>query len=415
MRIEIAYGKGKETVEIPDQNVGEIVHPNELPETDETSVVRHALDNPLGSVGLSEFLRDAHSVLVIVNDGTRPTPTAMILSEIHGLLERLDVRYIVATGMHRAPTEEECRFIFGDLYDRISPTVLSHDSKESPMISLGKTARGTDVRMNAIIDEVDRIIVIGSVEPHYFAGYTGGRKGFIPGISAYETIEQNHRLALSLEAQALRLSGNPVHEDMMEAMGFLAHKKVFSIMAVLDRDHKTCAAFSGGLVESFDAAVDMADTVFVVPLKGKAEIVVAVTSFPHDIDLYQSQKALDNAKYAVSDGGIVILVSACRTGVGPDTFLKLLASAETPKQALEKIAEGYKLGYHKAAKMAEIGLNKKMYAVTGLDPDTARKAHLTPMATVQDAVDTAIEEMGERAKVTFIMDAVITVPKIEPN
>ena len=415
MRIEIPYGEGRETAEIPDQNVGEIVHPNELPEADEISVLRQALDNPIGSVGLSEFLKGADSALVIVNDATRPTPTAKVLREISAHLEGVEVKYIVATGMHRAPTEEEYRFIFGELYDDVSSNVFSHDSKQSPMVDLGRTSRGTDVRMNSIIQETDRIIVIGSVEPHYFAGYTGGRKAFIPGVSAYETIEQNHKLALSLEAQALRLEGNPVHEDMMETMELLADKKVFSIMSVLDRNHEICAAFSGGLTESFEAAVKKADHVFVVPLKGKAEVVVAVTSFPHDIDLYQSQKALDNAKYAVKEGGILILVSACRTGVGPDTFLKLLASAETPKQALDKIAEGYKLGYHKAAKMAEIGLDKKMYAVTGLDRETAVKAHLIPMASVQEALDSALNEMGEAAKVTFIMDAVITVPKIGPD
>jgi nickel-dependent lactate racemase len=415
MRIEIAYGKGRETVEIPDQNLGEIVHPNELPHVDEASVLRHALENPVGSPSLPEFLKDAGSVLVIVNDATRPTPTARALGEIHAHLMNLDAKYIVATGMHRAPTEEENRFIFGDLYDSISSAVFSHDSKESQMVHLGVTSRGTDVRMNKMVQDADRIVVIGSVEPHYFAGYTGGRKAFIPGVSAYETIEQNHRLALMLEAQALRLEDNPVHEDMMEAMEFLADRKIFSIMAVLDKDHKICAAFAGSLAETFDAAVEKADSVFVVPLKGRAEIVVAVTSFPHDIDLYQSQKALDNAKYAVKEGGIVILVSACRTGVGPDTFLKLLASAETPKEALEKIAKGYKLGYHKAAKMAEIGLNRKMYAVTQLDPEVARRAHLVPMPTVQNALDSALEEMGEGAKVTFIMDAVITVPKIGPD
>ena len=415
MQIEIPYGEGLETVRIPDRNVGEIVHPNELPHTDEDTILSRALADPLQSMALSDFLEGAKSVLVIVNDATRPTPTARILQIIRPNLEGMDVKYIVATGMHRAPTEEEYRFIFGDVYDSISSAVFSHDSKESEMVHLGTTSRGVDVRMSAMIIAADRIVVIGSVEPHYFAGYTGGRKAFIPGVSEYGTIEQNHRLALDIKAQALNLNGNPVHEDMMEAMEFIADRKIFSIMVVLDKDHKTCAAYAGSMTATFEAAVNMADKVFVVQLKGLAEIVVAVTSFPHDIDLYQSQKALDNAKYAVKKGGILILVSACRKGVGPDTFLKLLGSAPTPKAALDKIAEGYKLGYHKAAKMAEIGLDKKMYAVTHLDPETAKKAHLIPMPSVQEALDSALEEMGDQAKVTFIMDAVITVPKIQTD
>ncbi len=412
MRVQVPYGEGVETVDVPDSNMGEMVHPNELPQSDERELLQRALETPLESPNLEEFLRGAGRVLVIVNDATRPTPTAKILEIIGPSLDKVQAEYMIATGMHRAPTEDEYRFVFGPAYDSLKDRVQAHDSKTSEMVYFGTTSRGTEVRMNKLVRDADRIVVIGSVEPHYFAGYTGGRKAFLPGVSAYETIEQNHKLSLTLEAQALCLEGNPVHEDMMEAMTFLGDKRIFSIMAVLDKEHKVCSAYSGDIDAAFLSAVKKADEVFVVKMR-MADIVVAVTSFPHDIDLYQSQKALDNAKYSVRDGGIIILVSACRTGVGADTFLKLLGSAETPQKALEKISEGFKLGYHKAAKMAEIGLKVKMFAVTGLDPDIARKAHLVPMPSLQEAVDAALQELGPEAKVTFIMDAVITVPKVE--
>jgi nickel-dependent lactate racemase len=278
---------------------------------------------------------------------------------------------------------------------------------------IGISKNGTNLKLNKKVMDADRIIVISSVEPHYFAGYTGGRKSFLPGVAAYETIEQNHKLALRLEAQALKLKGNPVHEDMDEVVKALKNKKIFSIMVVLDKDHRICHASAGDLTGSFMDAVKKADEVFVVKLKRKADIVVAVTAFPYDIDLYQSQKALDNAKYAVRDGGAIILVSACRDGVGPETFLKLLGSAGSPKEALEKIAQTYKLGYHKAAKMAEIGLKCRMMAVTKLDPAVSKKAHLEHSNTLQEAIDSAIEKLGPDSKVTFIMDAVITVPKVQ--
>ena len=414
MRVEVPFGDGTEAVEVPDRNMGEVVYPNQLPEADEMSLLRAALDDPIAAVGLDDFLEGAENVLVIVNDGTRPTPTSKVLDVIAGVLDRFDHRYIIATGMHRAPTDDEYRFIFGDRYDSIKQKVHSHDSKASEMAHVGTTTRGTEVRFNKMVLDADRIVVIGSVEPHYFAGYTGGRKAFLPGTSAYETIEQNHKLALTLEAQALRLDSNPVHEDMIEAMSFLRGKKVFSIMAVLDKDHKVCSAYAGDIDATFQASVKKADEVFVVKMR-RTDIAVAVTSFPHDVDLYQSQKALDNAKLCVRDGGIIILVSACRTGVGADTFLKLLGSAATPGEALDKISKGFKLGYHKAAKMAEIGLKMKMFAVTKLDPEIARKAHMVPMQSLQEAVDGAIEEVGPEAKVTFIMDAVITVPKVESD
>ncbi len=413
MRVEIPYAGGAQAVEVPDRNIQEIVYPKDIHTPDKISIILEAINRPLKSKPMREFIQGGQNILVIVNDATRPTPSGKIIGVLHEHLEGRNVKYLVATGMHRAPTLEEYKFIFGDLYESIKGNVFAHDAKNSPTVTLGTSKNGTVIKLNKMVEEADRIIVISSVEPHYFAGYTGGRKSFLPGVSAYETIEQNHKQALSIEAQALKLDGNPVNEDMEDAVKFLSNKHIFAIMVVLNRHHGTCACYAGDLKESFRKSTKKADDVFVMNIGKKADIVVAVTAFPYDIDLYQSQKALDNAKYAVKDGGIIILVSACRDGVGPPNFLNLLGSAATPTEALEKIRHGYKLGYHKAAKMAEIGLKCKMMAVTKLPPEVSLKAHLKPMASVQEALDSAMRELGEGAKVTFIMDAVITVPRVQ--
>ncbi|OGS56836.1 MAG: hypothetical protein A3K60_07065 [Euryarchaeota archaeon RBG_19FT_COMBO_56_21] len=412
MRIEVPYGEGKEIVEVSSENLGEIVYQKEVKTDDRLQIILDAVKSPENSPPLPEFLRGAKDVLIIVNDATRPTPSWRIITAILPFLINKKIKFLVATGMHREPTEDEYAYIFGDLFPAIRQDVYSHDSKKSECVFLGTSKNGTPMKINKMVMEADRIIVISSVEPHYFAGYTGGRKSFLPGVSAYETIEANHKLALSIKAQSLKTNGNPVAEDMEDAMKVLKDKKIFAIMTVLDKNHRSCCAHAGGLKESWEKAKETADDIFIINLKRKYDIVVAVTAFPYDIDLYQSQKALDNAKYAVRDGGVIILVSACRKGVGPENFLNLLASASSPKEALEKIAQGYKLGYHKAAKMAEIGLKCKMMAVTKLDPAVARKAHLTPVNSLQEAVDQAIHELGPKSKVTFIMDAVITVPRV---
>jgi nickel-dependent lactate racemase len=412
MRVEVPYGGGKEVVDVPDRNIGEIVYQKDVKADDRVQIVLDAVKNPVGAKPLGEFLAGAKDVMILVNDATRPTPSWRIISAILPFLIGKKVRFMVATGMHRAPTEEEYAYIFGDLYPQIKGDVYAHDAKNSETVLVGTSKNGTPIKINKMVVDSDRIIVISSVEPHYFAGYTGGRKSFLPGVSAYETIEANHKLALSIKAQSLKLAGNPVADDMEDAMKGLRDKHIFSIMAVLDKGHRTCCVYAGDIDKSFRLAAKKADDVFVIDLKSKSDIVVAVTAFPYDIDLYQSQKALDNAKYAVRDGGAIILVSACRDGVGPPNFLNLLGSASTPKEALDKIAQGYKLGYHKAAKMAEIGLKSKMYAVTKLDPAVTRKAHMIPVPTLQEAVDTAIRELGPDSKVTFIMDAVITVPRV---
>ena len=412
MRIEVPYGEGKEIVEVSSENLGEIVYQKEVKTDDRLQIILDAVKSPENSPPLPEFLRGAKDVLIIVNDATRPTPSWRIITAILPFLINKKIKFLVATGMHREPTEDEYAYIFGDLFPAIRQDVYSHDSKKSECVFLGTSKNGTPMKINKMVMEADRIIVISSVEPHYFAGYTGGRKSFLPGVSAYETIEANHKLALSIKAQSLKTNGNPVAEDMEDAMKVLKDKKIFAIMTVLDKNHRSCCAHAGGLKESWEKAKETADDIFIINLKRKYDIVVAVTAFPYDIDLYQSQKALDNAKYAVRDGGVIILVSACRKGVGPENFLNLLASASSPKEALEKIAQGYKLGYHKAAKMAEIGLKCKMMAVTKLDPAVARKAHLTPVNSLQEAVDASIRRNGPKSKVTFIMDAVITVPRV---
>ena len=136
MKVEVPFGEGKETVEVPDDAIGEIVFPNELPDNDEESLLLDALSNPIGSVRLSEFLQGAKDVVVIVNDATRPTPTAKVIDQIYPHLEGFDFKIVVATGMHRAPTEEEYRFVLGDRYDDLMPHQFPGHQRMSCSLSL---------------------------------------------------------------------------------------------------------------------------------------------------------------------------------------------------------------------------------------------------------------------------------------
>jgi nickel-dependent lactate racemase len=221
----------------------------------------------------------------------------------------------------------------------------------------------------------------------------------------------NHKLAISQDAQALKLKGNPIAEEFDDAEKLLLKLNIFAIMTVLDSHHKTYAASAGGLKESFQTLIKKADEVFVVPIKKQADIVVTIAAEPTDIDLYQSQKALDNGKYALKDGGIIILVSACRSGIGSQAFLDLLSSEKTCKAVIDKLDKEYKLGYHKAGKMAEIGMKAEMWAVTPLDANMIQKAHMKPFNSVSEAIKNALIEKGPMAKITFIMDGGLTIPR----
>ena len=413
MVVEVPYGKDEIIdINIDDKFVSEIVNPNKVPVGNEKETIQNAISNPINSKNFHDFLKDSKDVLFIVNDATRPTPTAKVLDIIYDDIKDYNINFIVATGIHRAPTEDEYVQIFGKHYQEFKDIICAHDSKkEEDMVYLGTSKNGTEMLVNKIGVDADKIVIIGSVEPHYFAGYTGGRKSFLPGIASYKTIEQNHKLALSPKAKSLALEGNPVHEDMIDALKTVK-KDIFAIMTILDMDHNIYSATSGNINDSFTAAIEKANDVFVVKIKEKVDIVVSVAKFPMDIDLYQSQKAIDNAKLALKKDGILILVSKCRHGIGHETFVNLMSSCSSPKEVFKKIEKEYVVGYHKAAKMAEIGLWAQMWGITDLPHDVLQKVFIRPFDSLQVAIDSALGLKGENAKILLMMDGSVTVPML---
>ena len=413
MKINIPYGKDELIpLELPDDT--EVVHPNKAPSADEGETLRNALENPIGSPKFSEFVNNCKNTLVIVNDGTRPTPTAKVLSLIWSDLQTIPHKFIVATGVHRASTEDELRMIFGELYDTVKDNIIMHDARrDEDMVHIGTSENGTEMYVNKAGVEADEIVIIGSVEPHYFAGYTGGRKAFLPGIASFKTIEQNHKYALKPDSHALALDGNPVHEDMIDALKVIAEKPIFAIMTVLDGDHNIYASSAGHIHKSFYAAIDRANDIYCVPVSQRADIVISVAPYPMDIDLYQSQKALDNGKLALKDGGILMLVSKCRMGVGEDAFVKLLATCDTPEATLEKLSEGYKLGWHKAGKMAEIAVRGSMWGITEIDDDILKSCFIIPKPDLQKAVNEAITANGGHPSILVLTSGSMSVPILE--
>ncbi len=412
MTIDIPYKKTVLPITLPDSIDFQCLEPSFFPlETSLEQMIEDSLESPVSSVPFREFLRGSGDLLVIVNDGTRPTPTRLILEEIADDLEKYGAQFIIATGVHRAPTDQEFRYIFGNTYERFRERILVHDARKTEDLEYyGESKQGTPIYLNKHCGLSGKILVIGSVEPHYFAGYTGGRKGFFPGIAGFETIEANHKLALDPSAKTLKLKGNPVHEDMMDCLKCLEGKEVFGIMTVLDKFHQIYAVSSGDLIESFYGAIDKADEIFVTPVEKKADIVISCAKYPMDVDLYQSQKAIDNGKLALKEGGILYVVSSCNDGLGEKAFSRLLSSSDSPQGVLEHIEKEYRLGYHKAAKMAEVFTWADVRLYSDLDDQTVRDLFMTPLEDLQRDILKSIEDSGENVSVIFIPDGCVTVP-----
>ena len=413
MKIQVPYGKGSVMIDCPEENMAGIVYPNEVPQRAEPEILEQALAHPVAAKGLGEFLAGGEDILCLVNDATRPTPTVRILDHLTSVIESRPLHFLVATGSHRPPTPAESTGIFGPWGERYRNHIFFHDSRaDSEMVPLGTTERGTPLALNRRVVEAHKIVAISSVEPHYYAGYTGGRKSFFPGAASYQTMEHNHRLALEEGVAPMALAGNPVHEDLIEAMGALEGKEIYSLQVVLDRSHRICAAFAGSLEGSFSAAVQKAREVFAVEIRAQADIVVTVAAAPTDIDLYQAHKAIEHGKPALKNGGIMILVARCPMGVGNEGFCRLLSRVTDPEEVYALIEGSYNLGDHKAAKIADLAVKAQIWGVTDLDPTIMEKAFIRPYPDLQGALNAAIAEQGPHAQVLFLMNGSMLVPII---
>ncbi|MEO0076423.1 MAG: nickel-dependent lactate racemase [candidate division WOR-3 bacterium] len=403
MEVKLPYGNQEICLDVPEKNLLGILQlkpPTNRPQIDVDQLNK----------SLKDFLGNSKSVLIIVNDYTRPTPTEKILSMIEPEIVNYDFRMIVACGSHRAPTDDEFIQIFGNYYNKYRDKILVHDAKDNTRLKfLGKTRRNVPVWLNQAIWEAEKLIVVNSVEPHYFAGFTGGRKSFLPGVAGLETITANHKLSLSPQAKTLYLAGNPVNEDMNEIAKMIP-RPIFSIQVVIDNLHQVYSIHYGDIFNSFDQAVEDAKLIFCVPIKEKADIVIALVQEPYDVNFYQSEKAIENAKLALKENGIMIVASKCRKGVGDDEFVRLLASAENPKQALEKIEKQFILGYHKSAKLAEILMWAEIWTVMPISDEIIRSVFMRPFTDINLALKTALEKKGENAKIFILPDASLTVP-----
>ena len=401
MKFEITYGK--QNIEVEAKNF-HIASPNEVEERDETEVLKKSLDHPLDSEPLSFFIED--EFLLIVNDAQRPTPTSRVLDVLLERVSHSDFTVAVATGSHAPPTKEELTYIFGHHLPKLKDKIHIHKAKDTPHTSYGTTSQGVEVYLDDILGKFTKVLVIGSVEPHYFAGFTGGRKAFLPGLAAYKTIEQNHKFALEKESKNLALKGNPVHDSMEEAARMVKND-IFCINMTLDKNRGIYTCNSGDLFTTFYETVKSSKKVYCVPTE-TYDIVLAAAPYPMDITLYQAQKAIESGKLALNDGGILILVAQCWNGVGPDMFYQLLKSCKTPDDALEILKKEYKLGYHKAGKIAELTSRAHIWAVTDLDPDILRNVFMEPCVSVQKAVDEATALKG--GEILVLPEASMTVP-----
>ncbi len=416
-RFELNIGKGTEKFSIPEEQLlYELLGENQAPPEDLSIAYRYALANPIDSPPLAEIINPGETVAIAVSDITRvwqhnelTLPILIDTLNKAGIADK-DITVIIAVGAHRQNTPEEMAELCGkEIYERVR--VVNHNAWDTDnMVYYGKTGRGTEVSFNRIVAEADRVILTGGVIYHYMVGYGGGRKSIMPGVSSLKTIQQNHMWAMGKNlgdgsnplAANMKTRGNPAHEDMMDVAAFL--KADFLINVVPNLDGDITGIFAGNWISAWQDATKLVDKIFGVAIQEQADIVIASAGgYPKDINLYQSQKTIDNAVYAMKPGGITIVLADCPDIKEPSEFFDWF-NHPTAFEMERAVRENFLISGWVAVRQLEYANLGHIILVTReKNIEIAKNAGVQGVATMEEALAIAYEKCGTRSPTFTIM------------
>jgi nickel-dependent lactate racemase len=414
--VDMPFGKNTIPVSIPEENHFKTYAIAEPPSVDDARrEITHLLKHPTKGLPLSSLIDAQDRVCILISDITRPVPSQLLVS---ALLQTMDIPdenvvCVVATGLHRDNTDEEIRNMLGnEIVNRIP--VYNHQAfTPSRLTSVGKTSGGTPVSINSMVEAADKIITTGYIEPHEFAGFTGGRKSILPGVSGVDTINYNHRIE-NMDHPLARigiLENNPIHEDMVEAASLVGVD--FMINVVLNRDNHIARVVSGDLVSAHEEGVSFYRSFAQIPVDNPADIVVASTGYPLDINFYQSVKGAMAAEPFVREDGEIILLANCEDGFGTDLFRHWMISCSTAEDIQTKMKkEPYRADIDHCYLLARV-LNKAHITVVTEEPSVhvMKKSLLSVTASVEEALSAAFSRLGTGSQIAFLPFATRFVPE----
>jgi lactate racemase len=405
-RVQLPYGASSLEVDIPTANLaGVLLRQETRPLENEALAVSRALLAPTGSARLLDRLKRSDKVAVLVTDNTRACPDdrllPILLTEIEQAVPRENIVVIVALGLH-APLDRAA--LVRKLGQRVVENyrVLNHDPLRT--VHLGVTSRGTPVEIFAEAAEADFLISTGFVEPHFFAGFSGGRKSILPGIASRAAIAHNHSFEM-LEHPAARagnLSGNPVHEDMLEQAKIAGLDFILNVL--LDRQGRIVQVVAGDPVQAHARGCRIEKKLATALIDQAADITITSNSgAPLDLDFYQTCKALDTAHRITRPGGVILVASLCNEGLGPPSFHHLQAASPDPAELLSKIRNREVEGVvWQNQLLARVLRDHPVYLVSCLAPEIVEALHLHPVVSLEAGLDEALRLCGKSARVAVI-------------
>jgi nickel-dependent lactate racemase len=415
----LPYGKTDICVRVPTRNfLGSIEPKEKLGVPDARVEVERALREPIGSRKLSEIVKPEHRVAIVVDDATRPATSDVmvlpLLAELNAAgVKDENVTIIFACGTHRAVKQEEAVMLLGEeVLNRVK--TVSHDCKAQDVVYVGSTQKhGTKVYLNRVFAEADVKILTGDVCLHYYAGYGGGRKSVLPGVSGEGTIKHNHAMLLDANARTGVLERNPVHEDMVEAARLA--KVDFVLNVVANSRGELVRAFAGDVDQAFMEGVKLVDEMYRATVDRRADIVVvSAGGYPADVNLYQAHKGVDNALEVVKRGGVIVLVAECSEGHGNQVFYDWMVKYGELKAVEREIKRKFVLGGHKAYYLLDALQNHQIILVSSM-PDyyASNIFKLKTARAVNDALNEAFNIAGKNARVWTMPYGNFTLPEVK--
>jgi len=421
-QITFPFGRGELDIEIEEDELQGVLvskaHEFKV-EKSESEIVKKALDNPIDSQKLSELVKNKKNIVIISSDHTRPVPShitmPLLLEEIKKGSPEAEITILVATGFHRPSTEAELRDKYGyDIVELVN--IEMHDSRDqSQMVNLGKLPSGGDLLINKTAVEADLLIAEGFIEPHFFAGFSGGRKSVLPGVASKTTVLANHCAEFidSANARTGNLEGNPMHQDMLyaaEAAGL-----AFILNVVIDAEKKVINAFAGHREKAHLKGTEFVDSLAGVDALPADIVITSNGGYPLDQNIYQSVKGMTAAEASCKNDGVIIIAAECSDGHGGEEFYQTFRDTESVQQITDDIlARGRKKtvpDQWETQILARIMLKFKVIMIT--DPDKQKMIEEMGIEWAENlnyAVKKAKKMLGKsKALITAIPDGVSVI------
>lgn len=418
MQIELAYGKGRLKAEVPDFVHTEVVGPRYvkgLP--DQLLAVKAALANPMHFPPLAESVCEGQKVAIIFSDITRSTPYHILLPPLLQALDHLPddhITFFCANGTHRQATLEELVTILGKEVTERFRIVQNNASDPSQHKYVGTTSSGNRILLNREILEYDLRILTGFIEPHFFAGFSGGGKALMPGMASLETVRNNHAIR-NLNHPNTRwghTSGNPLWEDVMEAAELAS--PLFLLNITLNRDKEITGVFAGDLREAHSKGSAFAKETAMAPLKEPFDIVITSNSgYPLDLNIYQSVKGMSAAERVVKEGGSIIMVSECWDGIPAGSDYEIILNSVDKVESLMEFIGEHETELQDTWQVyfqAMIQMKADVFLFSKLDPETVKNAHLKPVSNTSSLVLQLVEKYGPHTRICVLPEGPHTIP-----